>query len=140
SRGTDLETGFDFFYTWDKDDLHSDLSGDDDFGDYQNLNLVTQCDGTLFIIGTHQSTLSQQDFADTFRVDNGTGDEVVLTKVGARHLFCEDFGPQQCNLDAAGGVYLDPEGHVIVYGTEHDNDGPGGSVKFREFRPVPHSG
>jgi len=140
SRGTDLETGFDFFYTWDKDDLRSDLSGDDDFGDYQSLNLVTQCDGTLFIVGTHQNTLSQQDFADTFRVDNGTGDEVVLTKVGARHLFCEDFGPQQCNLDAAAGVYLDPEGRLIVYSTEHDNDGPDGSVKMREFRPVPHSG
>jgi hypothetical protein len=29
---------------------------------------------------------------------------------------------------------VDPWGQLIVYGTEHDNDGPSGSVKMMEFR------
>ena len=140
SGGTELEGAvFAHFDTWSKGELRTDI-GDDDFGDYQSVNLITQCDGTLFLVGTHQNGFSGEDFADTFRLENGTGDEVVITKVARRHLVCDDIGEQQCNLDAAGGVYLDPEGHILVYGTEHDNDGPGGSVKFREFRPVPHSG
>jgi hypothetical protein len=140
SGGTELEGAvFAHFDTWSKGELRTDI-GDDDFGDYQSVNLVTQCDGTLFLVGTHQNGFSGQDFADTFRLENGTGNDVVITKVASRHLVCDDIGEQQCNLDAAGGVYLDPEGHILVYGTEHDNDGPGGSVKFREFRPVPHSG
>jgi len=31
-----------------------------------------------------------------------------------------------------------PSGGLLLYGTEHDNDGPGGSVKAEEFRPAPH--
>jgi len=140
STGSDLETaGFEHFDSWSRDESHSDLpDGDGNFAAYQSINLITQCDGTLFLVGTHENTQIGlgADFADTFRLENGPGDDVVITKVARRHLTCDG----QCNLDAAGGVYLDPEGHILVYGTEHDNDGPGGSVKFSEFRPVPHSG
>jgi len=140
SSGSDLETAtFEHFDSWSRDESHSDLpDGDGNFAAYQSINLITQCDGTLFLVGTHENTQIGigEDFADTFRLENGAGDDVVITKVARRHLTCDG----QCNLDAAGGVYLDPEGHVLLYGTEHDNDGPGGSVKFSEFRPVPHSG
>lgn len=140
SGGTELEGAvFAHFDTWSRGELRTDI-GDDDFGDYQSVNLVTQCDGTLFLVGTHQNGFSAADFADTFRLENGAGDDVVITKVAKRNLVCDDIGEQQCNLDAAAGVYLDPGGQILVYATEHDNDGPGGSVKFREFRPMPHSG
>jgi HYR domain-containing protein len=62
---------------------------------------------------------------------------------------CGNRGVNHCNLDAAGGVYVDPGGELYLYGTEHDNDGPlpglfpctgaACSVKFEEFRPVPHA-
>lgn len=140
SSGSELETAvFEPFDEWGRGEARSDLpDGDDNFAAYQSINLVTQCDGTLFLVGTHENTAIGvgRDFADTFRLENGAGDDVVITKVARRHLRCEG----QCNLDAAGGVYLDPEGQILVYGTEHDNDGPDGSVKFSEFRPVPHSG
>lgn len=139
STGSDIETtGFVHFDTWDKDELRTEI-GDDDFGDYQSLNLVTQCDGTQFLVGTHQNGFSQQDFADTFRLENGAGDDVVITKVAAKHVVCDDLGEAQCNLDAAAGIYIDPDGQILLYATEHDNDGPGGTVKMREFRPAPHA-
>ena len=149
SSGPDLATaGFTLFDTWHEGEL---TGGDSEFGNYQSINLVTQCDGALFLVGTHENTATQtgQDFADTFRLTNGPGDAVAIEKVAANHLVCGNRGVNHCNLDAAGGVYVDPAGELYVYGTEHDNDGPlpgvfpcsgaACSVKFEEFRPVPHA-
>lgn len=149
SSGTDLHTtGFVHFDTWFESEL---TGGDSEFGNYQSINLVTQCDGALFLVGTHENTATQtgRDFADTFRLTNAAGDDVAIEKVAANHLVCGNRGVNHCNLDAAGGVYVDPGGQLYVYGTEHDNDGPLAgvfpcsgppcSVKFEEFRPVPHS-
>jgi hypothetical protein len=78
------------------------------------------------------------DFADLFLLEN-LGNTVAITKVGKRHLYCgSPFAGQQCNFDAAGGVYVTPNRTLLLYGTEHDNDGPQGSVKAEEFRTVPH--
>jgi hypothetical protein len=149
STGNDLRTtGFVHFDTWFESEL---TGGDSEFGNYQSINLVTQCDGALFLIGTHENTAIQvgKDFADTFRLTNGAGDDVAIEKVAANHLVCGNRGVNHCNLDAAGGVYVDPGGQLYIYGAEHDNDGPLAgvfpcagslcSVKFEEFRPVPHA-
>jgi hypothetical protein len=124
---------------WNEGELRSSI-GDWEFGNYQNLNLVTQCDGTLFLVGTHLNSYNREDWIDLFRLSEEYG-QTVITKVAKKHLYCGYPSPgydsgtnRQCNLDAAGGVYVDPSGQLIVYGTEHDNDGPNGSVKMMEFR------
>jgi len=149
SSGTDIRApGFLHFDTWDEDEL---FGLDSEFGNYQSINLVTQCDGDLYLIGTHENTLTQtgEDFADAFLLTNGSGDDVAIEKKAIKHLVCGNRGVNHCNLDAAGGVYVDPEGQLYIYGTEHDNDGPldgvfpcsgsACSVKLEEFRPVPHA-
>ena len=73
SSGPDLATAsFSLFDTWFEDEL---TGGDSEFGNYQSINLVTQCDGALFLVGTHENTAVQigRDFADTFRLTNGRG-------------------------------------------------------------------
>jgi hypothetical protein len=142
STGTDLRSpaaGFEPLDEWNERELLSAI-GDWEFGNYQNLNLVTQCDGTLFLAGTHQNTINGEDWVDLYRVAE-QGGQAVITKVARKHLYCGYPSPgydsgtnRQCNLDAAGGLYVDPWGQLLVYGTEHDNDGPGGSVKMMEFR------
>jgi hypothetical protein len=146
STGTDLQTtGYEPFDTWHK----GELTGDDEtFGDYQELNFVAQCDGSLFMIGTHRNFFFE-DFVDLFRVTNGAGNDVAIEKVAKKHLFCDG----NCDFDAAGGAYVDPGGQLYVYGTTHDNDGApvdgfgfpafqcagaACSTEFAEFRPVPH--
>jgi hypothetical protein len=146
STGTDLtSTSFEFFDTWSE----GELTGDDgEFGDYQALSFVAQCDGTAFLVGTHKSLAGDigRDFVDLFRVENGSGSDVAIAKVAKKHLYCE----RTCDLDAAGGAYVDPEGRLYLYGTTHDNDGPiaewpmacvgpACSVELAEFRPVPHA-
>ncbi|MCY1034289.1 hypothetical protein OV207_22730 [Corallococcus sp. BB11-1] len=127
--------------TWNESELRTAIS-DREFANYQNLNLVTQCDGSLFLVGTHLDLGTGRDWVDAHRV-TAEGDNLVLTKAARRHLYCGYPSPghdtsanRHCNLDAAGGVYVDPHGQLIVYGTEHDNDGPGGTVKMMEFRPT----
>ncbi len=128
--------------TWNEAELRSVLSNDSEFANYQNLNLVAQCDGALFLVGTHLNFSTGQDWVDAHRL-TAEGDNFILTKVAKRHLTCSYPSPgydsgtnRHCNLDAAGGVYVDPHGQLFVYGTEHDNDGPGGTVKMMEFRPT----
>ncbi len=117
--------------TWNK----SAVSG---WGAYQNISLVGQCDGQLFLIGTHNDsdyTFGDDRIAAYLLSLNLERRTAQLTPAASRHVYCS-WGPleDQCNLDAAGGVYVDPDGRLIVYATEHDNDGPGGSVKMAEFR------
>ncbi len=154
-------TTYERFDTWNESELESEICGafgctcgapgtDCDFGGYQNVNAVNGCDGTLYLVGTHADLGGGlgADFADLYRVENGAGNDVRITKVAKRHLFCSYRGDTFCEGDAAGGVYVDPNGRLLTYLTEHDNDGPldavpacsgpACSVKLEEFRPIPH--
>jgi hypothetical protein len=92
---------FVFAARWRESQLRTRLSGDREFGDYQNLSLITGGSGRLYLLGTHRSgDLFGADFADLFLLDN-SGNTVAITKVGKRHLYCGvPFAGQQCNFDA----------------------------------------
>jgi hypothetical protein len=111
---------------------------------YQSLSLVTQCgDGKVFLIGMHAKTSlgSGYDRADLYELTL-SGDKIKPKKVYESYDFkCGRWsgGGDQCSFAAAGGIYIDPAGKLILYGVEHDNDGPRGSgeaqnsVKMVEF-------
>ncbi len=76
-------------------------------------------------MGTHKDSVSSEDFVDLYRLDNvPESNDVAITKVVKRQLVCGYRGHNHCDFDAAGGVYVDPEHRLFLYGTEHDNDGP----------------
>jgi hypothetical protein len=140
---------FDFVTTWSKSELRVGgmmVGGgvmDPEFSEYQSLNLLSNTDGNLFLIGTHQSgdTMTGEDEADFFLLsNNGAGGAPVVTKLASQHLYCGAPGLAlaQCNLDAGGGVYISPEGRLLLYATEHYATGPGMTVKMEEFRTAPH--
>jgi hypothetical protein len=133
---TPASPNFQHVATWKEKQL---VGGDSEFGNYQNLGLVADAGGTLHLIGTHRNRGGGlgDDFADLFRLER-TPQAPRIRKIASRHLYCGGPGGNQCNLDAAGGVYVSPSGGLLLYGTEHDNDGPGGTVKAEEFRPAPH--
>ncbi len=104
-------------------------------------NLVTQCDGSLFVVGAHNTKRSGRghDWVDWYSVTIGPNNTVGVAKIGKHHLYFDypegsSGKSRHCNLQAAGGTYVDPDGRLLFYSTEHDNDGPIGSVKFEEFR------
>ncbi len=124
---------------------------------YQGMSFITECgsgdiymaamgnrDSTAFSIPWFPSPPTGDDYADLFKVGmNGTS--VTLTRVGQRHFWCGLNDTTHCNFDAATGAYVNAGGQLILYSSEHDNKGPSlsdnvpGSVKFMEFRPVPHT-
>lgn len=55
---------------------------------------------------------------------------------GWRRLFTfpNTGGDRLANGAAASGYYISPSGELILYVTEHDNDGPSGTVKAGEWR------
>jgi hypothetical protein len=122
--------------TWGEGELRSENGMDREFGNYQNLNFVQQCDGQIFLVGLHNNTKGinvlhlGEDWADLFKVNFGTSSQIVITKVANLHLYCKDM----CNLDAGGGVYVDENGRLFIYGIEHWRHN--GITRFEEFRPV----
>jgi hypothetical protein len=127
------------------------------WGAYQSLNFVTECDtGRLYLIGLYHS--AGEDRAHLHAFENDALGTARIRLSNAKRLLTSLWGGDvgssprpsltQANAKAAGGVYIDPSGGLFLYVTEHDNDGPyeptrfsatRGSVKFMEFRPVPHS-
>ncbi|WP_256105432.1 hypothetical protein [Streptomyces sp. ODS05-4] len=100
---------------------------------YQNTNLVTDCaTGGLYLLGSHKNW-SGQDWLDAYTVDL-SGSAPRLAKVANRHLTCTQVDERQCDFAAGGGAYVSAAGELFFYATEHDDDGPGGTVKLAEFR------
>lgn len=122
---------------------------DREFGNYQNINLIRQCDGQLFFVGLHKNVKlggvirGGEDWADLFTLEirqlgqtgnSGlVGHHTVITKVANRHLYCQDI----CDFDAGAGIYVDTNGELFIYGVEHWRHS--GVVRLNEFRPVPSS-
>jgi hypothetical protein len=104
-------------------------------GGFQNMNLVTQCDGTVYLVGTHNTSLPPpalgSDMIRWYRLVNGPDGGIEIRPEGTRHLVC-----RKCNFAAGAGLYVDPAGQILLYAVAHNDAGPGSSVEFEEFRPV----
>lgn len=107
-------------------------------GGFQNMNLVTQCDGGLFLVGTQNSGFPPPslgpDLVRWYRLANTGDNQVGITPVGSRQLRC-----RRCNFGAGAGTYVDPDGRLLLYAVEHNDAGPERSIEFEEFRPVSHA-
>jgi len=150
SRTTDLAEGFEPEpVTWRTGDVDARPGQDRSFSHFQNINFVTQADGRLYLVGSHNSTAPQtffpgRDYLDLYEVvfPKDTIDRAdpvlqppTITKVAKRKLQCTDG---YCNLDTAAGLFVDPVTQSIsVYATPGWLDGntikmtvyPGGQGK-----------
>jgi len=108
---------------------------------HQTLNFIEQCDGALYLVGTNNTQppgLGGIDWADLYSVFVTPSNQVRLWYVGSKHIFCNSDGGKLCDLRAAAGMYVSPSGELILYASEHDNDGPSedgiGTIRMGEFR------
>lgn len=99
--------------------------------------------GELFMAGARGiPVLNDHDRIDLYRVACGTpdcapGEQIGLTvAVNSKRIspFPSTGGFRLANLAAATGFHITPSGELLFYATEHDNDGPGGTVKAGEWR------
>jgi hypothetical protein len=100
-------------------------------GGWQNINFITDCDsGNIYMLG-FKGADGGVDAVEMYRIDlfgSGTYPNATFTVnttfMDTKHLYCSDnYGQDQCDLKAAAGSYVDPKGHVVLYGTGYSNDG-----------------
>lgn len=122
---------------------------------HQTLNFLRERDinGSLYLIGARGSGNPldfDHDRTDLYLVECRLnrqfspncepGDDVELTVVRNGRRVAPSHssggGGRQVNLAAASGFYVSPSGELIMYATEHDNDGPSGTVKAGEWRNI----
>ena len=101
---------------------------------FQSLSLVTQCDGAIYLVGTHNTAVPPpsmgKDYVRWYRLVSPGPGRVGFESAGSRHLHCH-----RCNFGAGGGLFIDPRRGILVYGLEHVNSGPGHTVVVEEFGP-----
>ena len=85
------------------------------------------------------------DFMDLYRLECDTplclpGGQVRLAHVSTRHMISNPSfgGDRLANFAAASTFYVSPSQELLLYATEHDNDGPSGTVKMGEWRHRQH--
>jgi hypothetical protein len=128
--------------TWLAKDVAAIEDQDTNFGDFQNIDFIRQSDGSLYLIGFHNTAPSidffpGRDYADLYRVEfeqslANTGQPElsvpVITKIANRHFRCEDGN---CNLDAGAGLYIDETGNFTIYAISFWLDDS--KIKITEF-------
>jgi hypothetical protein len=103
---------------------------------HQMFNFVREgsLDGPLFLIGARNTHAvltpgSGEDVLDLYRVHvdqfGNPGDD-LLTRVERKTVSTSSIGGggDTSHFTGSTGVYVSPSGELIVYGSEHDNDGP----------------
>lgn len=108
------------------------------FEAYQNVQMITACDGRLFVAGTHKNIYSE-DWLDLWQLKFTSALTPTFSKVANRQVKCSSGNTgsrRYCDFDAGAGVHVSPTGSVLLYGVEHYNDAypyDGTTVKVREF-------
>jgi len=101
-----------FRYTWVKADADKTGWIDQNFGAYQSVNLITQTDGQLFMVGTHRA--GDYDFMDLYRVHLGV--VPTLTKLAKKHMICTNG----CNFNAGAGIFIPSSAGFEVYAVPYN--------------------
>jgi PKD domain len=122
------------------------VSGDEDA--HQTLQFLREGDinGPLYLAGARGDADPRhggdQDRLDLYRVrgcetPNCVPGDLCLTVLshGQRITpFPNTGGNRLANLAAGSGFHVTPSGELIFYATQHDNDGPSGTVTVGEWR------
>ena len=119
---------------------HGFVAGDADplEGTYQNINLLTGGDGSVYLVATRNSqrmspTVPGADLVDLYLVRWPSGDFALppmITLVDSKQVFCYN---QQCNFGAGAAVYVDDSGHLYLYAVSHWLHGGNSRLNFNEY-------
>lgn len=138
TNSTDLldpNLGITLLDTWHVDDFNVPTDVKDNWEKWQTLNFIRQTDGQLYLATTDNTSAFDDDdgshLAGLFRVTN-SGNNFNLVYQTERKLKLDD--PRTGNAAASGGFYVSPSGQLILYTTEHENEGPNDSIRCGELR------
>lgn len=101
--------------TWKENDLESIKGMDTEFGNYQNLNLLTDSSGEIYLVGMHRNSATSKDWADLFKIDVENS-KVTVTKLQKKHMYCTGLGSMAWEgMDAGAGIAINGNNGLNVY-------------------------
>jgi hypothetical protein len=108
---------FDLLFTWATDGADKTNWIDDKFGHYQNINLLTQRDGQLFLVAFYRDDDSGEDWMDLFAINLEADPSAALTKVDTKHMFCT----RGCDFGAGAGIFIESPDVFKVFAVNGDS-------------------
>jgi hypothetical protein len=107
---------------------------DGNYGPYQNINLMTQRDGQLFLAAFHRNG-DDEDWMDLFAINLDVARSAVLTKVGKKHMYCT-LG---CDFDKGAGIFIEsPDAFRVLAVNGGSGDYRDGTMIYANiFSPTP---
>ena len=124
---------FELRLTWAADGADKTNWSDDQFGHYQNINLLTQRDGQLFLVAFYRND-SDEDWMDLFTINLDADPPSVLTKVGTKHMFCT----RGCDFGAGAGIFIESPDAFKVLSVNGDSGDyrDGTTIHANIFNPM----
>lgn len=109
---------FNLRLTWTADEAdETNWIPDHIFGHYQNINLVTQRDGQLFLVTFYRNDDSDEDWMDLFTINLDVDPSSALTKVGTKHMVCT----HGCDFSAGAGIFIESSDAFKVLAVNGDS-------------------
>jgi hypothetical protein len=106
---------FVFLRTWSNAAANKTGWIDRNFGEYQSINLLTQRDGKVFLVGFNRS--GSDDWMDLFAVDVDAPPPMMLKKLAKKHMFCT----AGCTFRHGAGIYSASPTSFEVYAVNGDS-------------------
>lgn len=110
-------------------------------GAHQTINMIEDCRNGLFLLGARNDPGLPEfgdDLANVYKVEFENVNDLKMTQVANGHFYCVSAAGRICNFVAAAGFYTSPRGELILYASEHENEGPlgpwGRTIRMGEFR------
>jgi len=127
---------FDLRLTWTAEGADKSNWIDDNFGAYQNINLLTQKDGQLFLVAFHRND-SDEDWMDLFAIKLDVDPSSALTKVDRKHMYCT-LG---CDFDKGAGIFIESSDvfKVLAVNGSSGDHRDGTTIHANIFNPQPDS-
>ena len=106
---------FTYWQTWDKDNASRKGWCDETWGSYQNLNLISDVDDRLFLLGYYCSE-EEEDYIDLYSLDLDKPSSEVIKKEDSRFVECK----AGASFKYGGGAYAKDENSLVSYACERD--------------------
>jgi hypothetical protein len=98
--------------TWTESNANKNGWLDKNFAHYQNINLITETDQTLWMVAFDRSSSTDpSDWMDLYTVDLSADKNSVFRKAAKKHMYCSDG----CTFDAGAGIFIASENEFDVY-------------------------
>jgi len=99
------DNSFRLVASWNKNELLKSAGVDGSYKSYQNMNLLLQEDGQIFMVCTGVSSMIMgSDYFDLFSVVPTGGGRAQITMIDTKKVTCHG-----CTFAAAAGVYVNPD-------------------------------